>query len=77
MRPTSASRSKPKTPKSAAKAFSGNKGNLAKKPATDPPTVKVRTSDMHRVWTDGSALNNGKPDAVAGLGVFFGPGDSR
>jgi ribonuclease HI len=27
--------------------------------------------------TDGSAFRNGKADAIAGIGVYFGPGDPR
>ncbi|PVH82935.1 ribonuclease-like protein H [Cadophora sp. DSE1049] len=30
-----------------------------------------------RIYTDGSALGNGKTGAVAGVGVFFGVGDKR
>jgi ribonuclease HI len=30
-----------------------------------------------RVFTDGSAVRNGKRDAVGGLGVYFGPNDPR
>jgi ribonuclease HI len=29
------------------------------------------------VYTDGACINNGRPEAVAGIGVFFGEGDSR
>ena len=29
------------------------------------------------VYVDGSSLRNGKPDAVAGFGVFYGEGDAR
>lgn len=29
------------------------------------------------VYTDGSCLNNGRSNAMAGYGVWFGPGDSR
>ena len=29
------------------------------------------------VYVDGSSLRNGKPDAVAGFGVFYGDGDAR
>ena len=29
------------------------------------------------VYTDGACSNNGRPNAKAGLGVFFGDGDSR
>lgn len=34
-------------------------------------------TDPLRVYTDGSALNNGGPQAFAGVGVYFGPGDQR
>lgn len=30
-----------------------------------------------RIWTDGSSLGNGKLGSTAGIGVYFGPGDSR
>lgn len=30
-----------------------------------------------RIYTDGSALGNGKTGAVAGVGVYFGPRDTR
>ncbi|KAF2113296.1 ribonuclease H-like domain-containing protein [Lophiotrema nucula] len=29
------------------------------------------------IYTDGSSFNNGKDDAIAGLGVWFGHGDHR
>lgn len=29
------------------------------------------------VYTDGACVNNGRPDAAAGIGVFFGEGDAR
>lgn len=29
------------------------------------------------VYTDGSCMNNGSPDAVAGMGIWFGESDSR
>lgn len=32
---------------------------------------------MLRIYTDGSALRNGSNGARAGVGVYFGPGDSR
>ena len=34
-------------------------------------------ADVLRVYTDGSSLSNGRVNAVAGVGVFFGEGDSR
>ena len=40
------------------------------KPVTiDPNTIVV--------YTDGACVNNGKPSAIAGIGVYFGPNDSR
>lgn len=38
---------------------------------------KVRDPLRTVVWTDGSSINNGKPHARAGVGVYFGPDDSR
>ncbi|KAK5143037.1 hypothetical protein LTR04_002031 [Oleoguttula sp. CCFEE 6159] len=32
---------------------------------------------MLRIYTDGSSLGNGQRGAVAGVGVYFGPKDSR
>jgi ribonuclease HI len=32
---------------------------------------------MLRIYTDGSSLRNGTSFASAGVGVYFGPGDSR
>ena len=29
------------------------------------------------VYTDGACINNGKPNARAGIGVYFGENDSR
>lgn len=29
------------------------------------------------VYTDGACSNNGKEDAIAGIGIYFGPQDSR
>ncbi|EPX72527.1 ribonuclease H Rnh1 [Schizosaccharomyces octosporus yFS286] len=42
-------------------------------------TVLKRTSvsNPEIVYTDGSSLGNGKHGAVAGCGVYFGPGDPR
>lgn len=34
-------------------------------------------TDTLRIYTDGSALGNGGPQAFAGVGVYFGPGDHR
>jgi ribonuclease HI len=32
---------------------------------------------MLRIYTDGSSLGNGSKAAQAGVGVYFGPGDTR
>ena len=37
------------------------------------PSVAARNATPDEVYTDGSSLNNGKPNAAAGVGVFFDP----
>ena len=56
---------------------------------TEPAAKKLKTHTQSssnsvtlndkvlKVWTDGSSLGNGKHGARAGVGVFFGDGDSR
>ena len=43
--------------------------------------VKIKRRVIEReeivVYTDGACVNNGKPDARAGYGVYFGEGDKR
>ncbi|KAJ5216910.1 Ribosomal protein L9/RNase H1 N-terminal [Penicillium chermesinum] len=39
-------------------------------------TQATATAGMLRIYTDGSSLRNGTPLASAGVGVYFGPGDS-
>ena len=48
-------------------------------PPGEPATQRVRTepSPVAVVYTDGSCLGNGRPDARAGVGVWFGEGDTR
>jgi len=41
------------------------------------PRVIAKKSSILRIYTDGSALRNGKPSAIAGVGVWFGDKDSR
>ncbi|KAG9126832.1 hypothetical protein FRC07_001784 [Ceratobasidium sp. 392] len=41
---------------------------------TDP---ELEDEDKAEVWTDGSCLDNGKPNARAAYGVYFGEGDPR
>ena len=31
----------------------------------------------YKVHTDGACSNNGRPNAKAGLGIYFGPDDPR
>jgi len=40
------------------------------------PTHQEVTADYF-VYTDGACSNNGKPDAVAGIGIYFGLDDQR
>ncbi|KAI9053915.1 hypothetical protein LZ554_002860 [Drepanopeziza brunnea f. sp. 'monogermtubi'] len=42
-----------------------------------PKKANTKLSKVIKVYTDGSALGNGRTGAVAGVGVFFGVGDSR
>ncbi|KAL7623840.1 hypothetical protein AAE478_005396 [Parahypoxylon ruwenzoriense] len=55
----------------------------------EPPSKRIKASkistdlnvedepDVQHIYTDGSTLANGKPGAVAGIGVWFGIGDKR
>ena len=45
--------------------------------ATKPQMVGNAQTGILRIHTDGSSLGNGKAGAFAGVGVYFGPGDSR
>ncbi|RKP34774.1 ribonuclease H-like domain-containing protein [Dimargaris cristalligena] len=47
---------------------------LPVKPKSVPP---VKPASYERVYTDGAAINNGRPGAIAGIGVYFGPNDPR
>lgn len=49
---------------------SAEQANTTKLKATGPP-------GMLRIYTDGSSLKNGQELASAGVGVYFGPGDTR
>ncbi|KAK8094511.1 RNase H domain protein [Apiospora hydei] len=58
--------------------------SFIKDEAIEPPAKKSKRSAgssskagaLH-IYTDGSSLSNGRAGAVAGVGVFFGAGDSR
>ena len=45
--------------------------------AAKPAPSSAFDTDSIRVHTDGSALGNGTAGALAGVGVYFGPGDKR
>lgn len=38
---------------------------------------KKKGKSVLSIWTDGSSLKNGRAGAAAGVGVFFGLGDTR
>jgi len=55
-------------------------GKVVYKEATKKAATKTQVNgipSMLRIYTDGSSLRNGTALASAGVGVFFGPGDSR
>jgi ribonuclease HI len=43
--------------------------------AATPEPLPTRTTQV--LWTDGGCENNGFPNAIAGIGVYFGPADPR
>ena len=45
--------------------------------ATKPQVIGDTQTGILRIHTDGSSLGNGKAGAFAGVGVYFGPLDSR
>ena len=57
-------------------------GEIIYKPQAKLHSTKLRPSagaqtEPIRIYTDGSSLGNGETKAVAGVGVYFGPGDKR
>ena len=40
-------------------------------------TKPLSSAPIINVYTDGACSNNGKPDARAGFGIWFGEGDNR
>ncbi|CAG8160583.1 unnamed protein product [Penicillium salamii] len=55
-------------------------GKVVYKTAPQKEATKSQTTGIPgtlRIYTDGSSLRNGTPLASAGVGVYFGPGDSR
>lgn len=60
-----------------AERFSSKK-NDDLSPETSPSLICTDDANETTVaWTDGACRNNGNRDSVAGVGVYFGPGDSR
>ena len=51
-------------------------GHRAKKQKSSKPAAPKKSSVL-RVYTDGSALSNGRDEATAGVGVWFGSNDAR
>ncbi|KAJ5937184.1 Ribosomal protein L9/RNase H1 N-terminal [Penicillium verhagenii] len=54
-------------------------GKVVYKTAPEKAATKTQAAGipgMLRIYTDGSSLRNGTPLASAGVGVYFGPGDS-
>ncbi|KAG8626059.1 hypothetical protein KVT40_006460 [Elsinoe batatas] len=45
--------------------------------ATKLQAKEMSDDGMLRIWTDGSSRGNGTEHAIAGVGVYFGPGDKR
>lgn len=45
--------------------------------ATKSQAKGLSDDGMLRIWTDGSSRGNGTANAIAGVGVYFGPGDKR
>lgn len=55
-------------------------GNVVYKTNEQKTATKTRPAGpprMLNIYTDGSSLKNGSKIASAGVGVYFGPGDSR
>lgn len=53
-------------------------GRVAKKAKIEKGGKAVwGKEEVVKVWTDGSSRGNGKVGALAGVGVWFGEGDSR
>ncbi|RAH44266.1 RNA-DNA hybrid ribonuclease [Aspergillus brunneoviolaceus CBS 621.78] len=55
-------------------------GKVIYKSADQKAATKLKSNGppgMLRIYTDGSSLKNGRALASAGVGVYFGPGDSR
>ena len=46
-------------------------------PARRPPRPYQVDEEEVEIYTDGSCMNNGRADARAGSGVWFGAGDDR
>jgi len=49
----------------------------APRPAQTPRIAPPRNTTIDVVYSDGACQGNGGPNAVAGIGVWWGPGDPR
>lgn len=49
----------------------------AQRTATKLKATTMKANTPMRIHTDGSSLKNGQADSLAGVGVFFGPNDTR
>ena len=48
-----------------------------KKIKEEQKTIKIKKPELIEVFTDGSSFNNGKKNAQAGFGVYFGENDIK
>ena len=61
----------------------GDDGSLRYKTVEEKQRTKLipvsgkKSKNVLKIYTDGSALNNGQGGAVGGVGVYFGPGHKR
>lgn len=60
-------------PKTTSEAETSEPSSKKAKRSTDTKTM----GKIFKVYTDGSALGNGKNGAIAGVGVYFGNNDAR
>ena len=77
---TMAKEGKPKREKSIEDEYEEEFEHFAKRARTSSVSVKEEVSTQGKeivVFTDGSSLGNGKSNARAGVGVFFGENDPR
>ena len=83
-RPASSKRNRTLSANRTSKSFGTRHTNLPPTSGTFQSSSTTICSDAEQsececeyVYTDGSCVNNGRPNARAGIGVFFGVGDKR